>query len=49
MEFFKDLWGFSVKRRNAWIAAMVMFILLVAGLIYLSSSSTAASFIYAIF
>jgi hypothetical protein len=49
MEFFKDLLRFILKRKQIWLVPVILSILLFAVLIILSSSPTAASFIYAIF
>jgi len=49
MHFFKDFFGFLVKRRKFWLVPAIIVVLVIAALAVLSSASAIAPFIYAIF
>lgn len=49
MEFLKDLLAFIMKRKKFWIIPIILVILLVAILIFISSSPAVAPFIYTLF
>jgi hypothetical protein len=49
MGFLKDLWGFMKERRKFWLIPVLLSLLLFGGLIFLSSGSALAPFLYALF
>lgn len=49
MEFLSDLWGFIRERKKYWLLPLIFVLLLLGGLIMLSSGSAIAPFIYTIF
>lgn len=48
-EIIKEFWDFLRSRRNWWLAVAAFFLLLIAGLIFMSQGSAVAPFIYTIF
>lgn len=49
MEFVKDLWGFMRERKKYWLLPIILVLLLFGGLIFLTSGTAIAPFIYTIF
>ncbi len=49
MEFIKDLWGFFKVRKKYWLLPIMIILLLIGGLLILSSGSAIAPFIYTLF
>ena len=49
MEFLKDLWGFFNKRKKYWLLPIILILLLFGGLIFLTSGSAIAPFVYTLF
>ena len=49
MEFFRDLWGFLRERKKYWLLPIIITLILFGGLIFLTSGSAIAPFIYTIF
>jgi len=49
MEFFQDLWGFLKERKKYWLLPIIITLLLFGGLIFFTSGSAIAPFIYTIF
>jgi hypothetical protein len=49
MEALRDLWGFMKVRKKFWLLPIILTLLLFGALIFLSSGSAIAPFIYTIF
>ena len=49
MDFLKDLWGFLRVRKKFWLLPIILFLLVFALLIVLTSGSAIAPFIYTLF
>jgi len=49
MDFLKDLWGFILERKKYWLMPLIFILLLLGGLIILTSGSAIAPFIYTLF
>ncbi len=49
MEFLADLWGFLRVRKKFWLLPIILVLLLVGGLVLLTSGSALAPFIYTLF
>ena len=49
MEFLRDLWGFLKERKKYWLLPIILTLVLFGGLIFLTSGSAIAPFIYTIF
>ena len=49
MDFLRDLWGFLRVRKKFWLLPIIISLLLFSDLIFLSSGSAIAPFIYAVF
>ena len=49
MSAVKDLWGFLKERKKWWLLPMVIVLLLFGLLIFLTSGSAIAPFIYTLF
>ena len=49
MDFLKDLWGFLKVRKKFWLLPIIICLLLFSVLIFLTSGSAIAPFIYTIF
>lgn len=49
MEFLKDLWGFLKTRKKYWLFPIITFLLLLGALVFYSSGSAVAPFIYTTF
>jgi len=45
----KDLWGFMVVRKKYWLLPILLTLMLFGGLIFLTSGSAIAPFIYTLF
>jgi hypothetical protein len=45
----KDLWEFLKVRKKWWLAPIIIFLLLLGALLFLTSGSTIAPFIYTLF
>ena len=49
MDFFGDLWGFLKERKKFWLLPVILTLLMIGGLIVMSSGTAIAPFIYTIF
>ena len=49
MEFAKDIWGFLKERKKFWLLPIIIAMVLMGGLIVLTSGSAIAPFIYTLF
>jgi hypothetical protein len=49
MDILKDLWGFMRVRKKYWLLPIILIMLMLGGLIILSSGSALAPFIYTLF
>lgn len=49
MELLKDLWGFLKERKKWWLAPIILVFLSIGILVFLSSGSAVAPFIYTVF
>lgn len=48
MEIIKDIWGFLKERKKWWLLPMVVMLMLI-GILILSSGTAVAPFIYTLF
>ncbi len=49
MDFFDDLWGFLKERKKFWLLPVILTLLVIGGLIVMSSGTAIAPFIYTVF
>ena len=49
MDFLKDIWGFLNARKKFWLLPIILVLLLFGVLLFLSSGSALAPFIYTLF
>ena len=49
MDFIGDLWGFLKERKKFWLLPVILALLVIGGLIIMSSGTAIAPFIYTIF
>ncbi len=49
MDLLKDLWGFLKTRKKFWLLPIIIFMLVFGILLFLTSGSALAPFIYTIF
>lgn len=49
MDFFKDFWGFLKERKKFWLLPIILMMLLFGALLFLTSGTAIAPFIYTIF
>lgn len=49
MDILKDLWGFMRVRKKYWLLPIMLILLLIGGLLVLTSGSALAPFIYTLF
>lgn len=49
MEFLSDLWGFLKERKKFWLIPAILVLLLFGALIFMTSGTAIAPFIYTIF
>jgi len=49
MAFFYELWNFLRARKKFWLTPIILMLLLLGGLVVLSSGSAVAPFIYTLF
>ena len=49
MDFITDLWGFLKERKKFWLLPIILTLLVIGGLIILTSGTAIAPFIYTIF
>ncbi|MCD8140975.1 MAG: DUF5989 family protein [Planctomycetaceae bacterium] len=49
MDLLKDLWGFLKTRKKFWLLPVIIFMLIFGILLFLTSGSALAPFIYTIF
>ncbi len=49
MDFLTDLWGFMKARKKYWLLPIILTLLLFGALIFFSSGSALAPFIYTLF
>ena len=48
-DFIRELWGFLRVRKKAWLAPIIIVMVVIAGLLILAQGSVLAPFIYALF
>lgn len=48
-EFLSELWSFMKERKKYWLLPIILILVLVGGLLVLSSGSVIAPFIYTLF
>jgi len=48
-EFTEELWAFMKDRKKYWLAPVILTLLLLGAIIFLSSGSAIAPFIYTLF
>lgn len=48
-DFLKDMWGFLRERKKYWLLPIILTLLLFGSLIFLTSGSALAPFIYTLF
>ena len=49
MEFARDIWGFLKERKKFWLLPIILMMVLLGGVIVLTSGSAIAPFIYTLF
>ncbi|MFY9625982.1 MAG: DUF5989 family protein [Rhodoplanes sp.] len=49
MAFLSELWSFLRARKKFWLTPIILMLLLLGGLVVLSSGSAVAPFIYTLF
>ncbi len=49
MEFLKELWDFLKVRKKFWLLPIILILMLLGGLIALTSGTAIAPFIYTLF
>ncbi|MDM8524700.1 DUF5989 family protein [Desulfococcaceae bacterium HSG8] len=49
MESIKEIWGYLRERKKYWLLPIILTMLLFGGLIFLTSGSAIAPFIYTLF
>lgn len=49
MAFLNELWSFLRARKKFWLTPIILMLLLLGGLVVLSSGSAVAPFIYTLF
>ena len=49
MDFLGDLWGFLKERKKFWLLPVILTLLVIGGLIILTSGTAIAPFVYTIF
>ncbi len=49
MDFLGDMWGFLKERKKFWLLPVILTLLVIGGLIVMSSGTAIAPFIYTIF
>ncbi|MDJ0801895.1 MAG: DUF5989 family protein [Desulfobacterales bacterium] len=49
MDFIGDLWGFLKERKKFWLLPVILTLLVIGGLIVMSSGTAIAPFVYTIF
>jgi hypothetical protein len=48
-EFLMDLWSFMKERKKFWLLPIIIWLVLLGGLVVLTSGSAVAPFIYTLF
>jgi hypothetical protein len=49
IDFMIELWSFLRERKKFWLLPIIVFLLLLGGLVVLTSGSAVAPFIYSLF
>lgn len=49
MEFFADLWGFLRTRKKFWLLPIIITLIMLGGIIFFTSGTAIAPFIYTLF
>ncbi|MEC7278251.1 MAG: DUF5989 family protein [Bdellovibrionota bacterium] len=49
MDFIKDCWGFLKTRKKYWLLPLLLFLFIMGGLLFFTSSTAVAPFIYTTF
>jgi hypothetical protein len=48
-DFIKELWGFLKERKKFWLLPIIVMLVVLSGLIFLTSGTAVAPFIYTLF
>jgi len=48
-DFVKELWGFLKERKKFWLLPIIVMLVVLSGLIFLTSGTAVAPFIYTLF
>jgi hypothetical protein len=48
-DFIKELWGFLRERKKFWLLPIIVMLVVLSGLIFLTSGTAVAPFIYTLF
>ena len=48
-DFILELWGFMMERKKLWLLPIIVMLVVLSGLIVLTSGSAVAPFIYTLF
>jgi uncharacterized protein DUF5989 len=48
-DFIVELWGFLRERKKYWLLPIIVMLIVLSGLIFLTSGSAVAPFIYTLF
>jgi hypothetical protein len=49
MDLFKELWSFMRSRKKLWLLPLITFILILAGVLFITSGTAVAPFLYTLF
>jgi hypothetical protein len=49
MDFLRDLWGFMKERKKFWLLPIILTLVLFGALIFFTSGTAVAPFIYTLF
>ena len=49
MDFLRDLWGFMKERKKFWLLPVILTLVLFGALIFFTSGTAVAPFIYTLF
>jgi hypothetical protein len=48
-DFISELWGFLKERKKFWLLPIIVMLIVLSGVIFLTSGSAVAPFIYTLF
>jgi hypothetical protein len=49
MGIFKELWFFMRSRKKLWLLPLITFMILIAGVLFITSGTAVAPFLYTLF